>query len=233
MSDSVTTQIEDGVASIVLDRPPENLLDTATATAYLGQLQDASSSDEVEAIVLRGAGGAFCGGTDLEKIRGGEDPVHFARLLVDTFKLLPRMTKPVVAAVDGDALMGGFGLACACDVIVATKEARIGTIEASMALWPMIAQVPAVRRLPTRLVAENVITGVPWSGERAAELGIVNVAVDESDFGNEVDSWVARVRSAGPALASGRPLMYELLDKSYDDGLEAALGAFAAMFQKS
>jgi enoyl-CoA hydratase/carnithine racemase len=227
------TDTEDGVARIVLDRPPENLLDTATAAAYLEQLEAVGASAQVEVVVLQGAGGAFCGGTDLEKIRGGEDPVHFARLVVGTLKLLPRLTKPVVAAVDGDALMGGFGLACACDVVVATKTARIGTIEASMQLWPMIAQVPALRRLPTRLVVENVITGHPWSGERAAELGIVNVAVDESEFEAELDHWVDRVRSAGPALVSGRPLMYELVDKGYDEALESALGAFAAMFDGS
>jgi enoyl-CoA hydratase/carnithine racemase len=233
LSDTVRSEFEDGVTTIVLDRPSQNLLDTATATAYLEQLESAAAAESVEAIVLRGAGGAFCGGTDLEKIRGGEDPVQFARLIVDTFKLLPRLTKPVIAAVDGDALMGGFGLACACDVVVATKQARIGTIEASMQLWPMIAQVPALRRLPTRLVVENVITGQPWSGQRAAELGIVNVAVGESEFEAELARWVKRVRSAGQAIASGRPLMYGLLDMGYDEGLDEALSAFASMFQAS
>jgi enoyl-CoA hydratase/carnithine racemase len=229
-SEHVTLRVEAEIATVRLVRPPANLLDSATAAALLEALREAGDDDAVKAIVLSGSGSAFCGGTDLEKIRGGEDPVAFARTIVDTFKLLPRLPKPIVAAVNGDALMGGFGLACACDIVLAADSARLGTVEASMGMWPMIAQVPALHRVPRRALIANVLTGEPWDATRALELGIVNSVVPISDLDAEVARWTALVTRGGSAIASGRRLFYEAADIPYENGLDAALGAFASMF---
>jgi methylglutaconyl-CoA hydratase len=229
-SEHVTLRVEGDVATVRLLRPPANVLDTATATALLEALRAAGADDAVKAIVLSGSGSAFCGGTDLEKIRGGEDPVAFAHIIVDTFKLLPRLPKPIVAAVNGDALMGGFGLACACDIVVAADSARLGTVEASLGMWPMIAQIPALHRVPRRALIANVLTGEPWDAKRALELGIVSSVVPSSELDAEVARWTALVTRGGPAIASGRRVFYEAADMSYENGLDAALGAFASMF---
>jgi enoyl-CoA hydratase/carnithine racemase len=144
---------------------------------------------------------------------------------------LPTLGKPVLAAVNGDALGSGFALVCAADYAVTVPGAKLGTPEASAGFWPMTAQVPLLQRLLPRHALQTVLSGIPFDAEDALRVGAVNEVVDHTELERAVLDFAALAARAGAALASGRRSFYRLLDLSYDEALDQALDAFAAMFR--
>ena len=221
---------EGGLARLALAKPPRNLLDPDVMAALREAIVEADADTDVQAIVLTGEGDMFCGGLDIERIQAGEDPVAFASALVELLRIFPTLGKPIIAAVNGDALASGYSLVCASDLAVAVDDARIGTFEASVGIWPMIAQVPALQRLHPRHALQNLLTGEPFDARRAYEIGIVNEVVGVGELWPAVERWAQRSVRAGAALAAGRRSFYRFRDLSYDDALDASLEEFRGMF---
>jgi len=221
---------EGGLARLELARPPRNLLDPDVMAVLRDAILEADGAAEVDAIVLTGGGDMFCGGLDIERIQAGADPVSFASALVELLRIFPTLGKPVIAAVNGDALASGYSLVCAADLAVAVDTARIGTFEASVGIWPMIAQVPALQRLHPRHALENLLTGEPFDARRAYDIGIVNEVVGAGELWPAVERWAQLSVRAGKALAAGRRSFYRFRELSYDDALTASLEEFRGMF---
>ena len=220
------------LARLELDRPPRNLLAPDVMDALREALQAADEDPDVKAIAIGGGDAeAFCGGLDVAQIQAGADPVDFAAALVELYRVFPKLGKPVIAAVNGDALAGGYGLVCAADLAVAVDTARLGTFEVSVGLWPMIAQVPALHRLNPRQALENIITGEPFDAHRARELGVVNAVVTREALWPEVQRLVASCVRAGAAGLIGRRAFYRFADMPYDDALTGSLESFREMFR--
>ncbi len=218
------------LARLELARPPRNLLDPDVMAALRDAILEADADADVQAIVLTGSGHMFCGGLDIERIQAGADPVAFASALVELLRVFPTLGKPVIAAVNGDALASGYALACAADIAVAVERARIGTFEASVGIWPMIAQVPALQRLHPRHALQNLLTGEPFDARRAYEIGIVNEVVGDDELWPAIERWARLSVRAGKALAAGRRSFYRFRELSYDDALTASLDEFRGMF---
>jgi enoyl-CoA hydratase/carnithine racemase len=221
---------EGGLARLELAKPPRNLLDPDVMAALRDAILQADADPDVQAIVLTGGGDMFCGGLDIERIQAGADPVAFATALVELLRIFPTLGKPIIAAVNGDALASGYSLVCAADLAVTVEDARIGTFEASVGIWPMIAQVPALQRLHPRHALQNLLTGEPFEAQRAYEVGIVNQVVPAGELWPVVRDWAARCVRAGAALPAGRRSFYRFGELSYDDALSASLEEFRAMF---
>jgi enoyl-CoA hydratase/carnithine racemase len=221
---------EGGLARLALAKPPRNLLDPDVMAALREAIVEADADTDVQAIVLTGEGDMFCGGLDIERIQAGEDPVAFASALVELLRVLPTLGTPVIAAVNGDALASGYALVCAADIAVTVDSARIGTFEATVGIWPMVAQVPPLQRLHPRHALENLLTGEPFDAQRAYEIGIVNEVVGVGELWPAVERWAQRSVRAGAALAAGRRSFYRFRDLSYDDALDASLEEFRRMF---
>jgi enoyl-CoA hydratase/carnithine racemase len=221
---------EDGLAVLTLAKPPRNLLDPELMALMREAILEADDDPDVQAIVLSGEGATFCGGLDIERIQAGADPVAFASGLTELLRVLPGLGKPVLAAVGGDALASGYALVCAADIAVAADHVRIGTVEASVGIWPMIAQVPPLQRLHPRHALQNLLTGEPFDAQRALEIGIVNSVVGAEELWTEVRRWAKLSVGAGQALAAGRRSFYRFLDLSYDEALTASLEEFRSMF---
>ena len=224
---------EDGLARLTLAKPPRNLLDPELMAAMRDELLEADADSDIQAIVLCGEGATFCGGLDIERIQAGADPVAFASGLVELLRVFPRLGKPVLAAVGGDALASGYALVCAADIAIAADHVRIGTVEASVGIWPMIAQVPPLQRLHPRHALQNLLTGEPFDAQRALEIGIVNAVVGADELWTEVRRWAKLSVGAGNALAAGRRSFYRFLDLSYDEALTASLEEFRSMFTRT
>ena len=235
MSESGTEGLEitraDGVERIALTRPPRNLLDPPLMDLFRAAIVEADAADDVRAIVITGSGEMFCGGLDIAQIQAGANPVDFAAALVGLLRVLPGLGKPLIAAVNGDALASGYSLACAADVALAVEDARLGTLEASVGIWPMIAQVPALQRLQPRHALENLLTGEPFDAQRAYEIGVINRVVPAAELWTEVTRWVELATRAGAALPAGRRSFYRFVDMSYEDALSASLDEFRRMFE--
>ena len=116
-------------------------------------------------------------------------------MLAEVFGALWRLGKPTVARVQGFALAGGFGLALACDLVVASDRARFGAPEVNVGLWPYMITVPMVRSMPPKQALELMLTGRVVDAAEALRLGFVTRVVphDELDAGRR-RSWPGRWR---------------------------------------
>jgi enoyl-CoA hydratase/carnithine racemase len=221
---------EAGNRWLKLSKAPRNLLDPSLMDALRDGLTGADEDDGVRAIILTGEEEWFCGGLDTEQFKHGADPVDFAGSGIALMKTFPTLGKPVIAAVNGNALALGYAIVCACDLAVGVESAEFGCFEATVGLWPMTSQVAALKRLPPKWALENIMTGDPFTGPRAAEVGIINAVVPAAELEERASDYAERATRAGDAVARGRRAFYRFLDLSYDEAHTEALGEFEAMF---
>ena len=175
MSDeAILTETRDGVLIITINRPDaRNAVNAAVATGMAAALDRLDAEDELRVGIVTGAGGYFSAGMDLKAFVQGESPYAEDRGFAGITQRASR--KPLIAAIEGFALAGGFEVALSCDLIVASKEARFGIPEVKRSLVAAggaLLRLP--RRIPYHLAMELALTGEPIGAERAAELGIVN-----------------------------------------------------------
>lgn len=170
----VRTEVDGRVLVVTIDRPHRrNAIDTAAARGIAAAMDELDDRPELSAGVLTGAGGTFCAGMDLKAFLAGERPAVPGRGFAGIVERPPR--KPLIAAVEGYALAGGFEIALACDLIVAAEDAVFGLPEVQRGL---LAGGGGLLRLPVRapyqLAAEWALTGDPIPARRAAEVFLVN-----------------------------------------------------------
>ncbi|GHH31328.1 crotonase/enoyl-CoA hydratase family protein [Lentzea cavernae] len=166
---------------ITIDRPEaRNAVNAAVATRLSAALDELEATPDLRVGVLTGAGGSFSAGMDLKAALQGESPVVGDRGLGGLTEA--SLTKPLIAAVEGYALGGGFELALGCDLVVAAEDAKFGLPEVKRGL---IAAAGGVVRLPQRiphhLAMEILLTGEPVDGRRAGELGLANRVVPNGE----------------------------------------------------
>ena len=212
-------------ATITLDDPDRrNPLSSDTVAGMAKALDEAIGDANVRVIVFTGAGDkAFSAGGDLA---GGffDDPIGLHRtrgLISEVFRKMRRGGKPTIARVNGHALAGGFGLAAACDIVVAVEHAKLGTTEMRVGLWPMQISAILQRLMPARQALELFMTGRIFDASEGVDLGVVTKTVpDLAALDDEVDAYVARLAATPQgAMAFGRDSFY----LTQDLGLDAAL----------
>jgi len=210
---SLLFEVSDGVAVITLNRPEvRNAIDRATAEAISDALDEMDARDDIAVGLLTGRGSVFCAGADLKAFRAtGLLPVTARRGgmgMVDV-----PASKPMIAAVEGQALGGGFEIALACDFIVATDDALFGLPEVKHGLVPAgggILQLP--HRVPRSVALQMILTGDPIDARRAADLGLVNQLVAS---GTVFDAAYAMARS----IAANAPLSVRAAKRLFDESL--------------
>jgi enoyl-CoA hydratase len=178
VADPVLVEVSDGVGVLTLNRPEaRNAVDLATARALAAAVDDLEARADVAVLVLTGAGGTFCAGMDLKAFSRGERPRLEDRGFAGLTEAPP--AKPLIAAVEGWALAGGFELALTADLIVAARDARFGIPEVKRGL---VAVGGGVLRLPKALpyhrAMELALTGDPLPAEEAHRFGLVSTLTD-------------------------------------------------------
>src|SRR5690606_20700893 len=165
MSDPVTITRDDATLTITITRESRrNALNADVAAAIMAALDGAESDDGIRAVVLTGAGDrAFCAGGDLQPAADGApfsidaaDPRHYVAALL---RRMNDCRLPLIARVNGHALAGGFGLVCACDLVVAREDALLGVTEVKVGLFPMMILPFLLRNTPNRVLMEMCLTG--------------------------------------------------------------------------
>ena len=227
-------EADGGRATITIDDPDRlNPLSNQTMRELTAAVLAAAADDAVRVIVITGAGNrAFSAGGDLS---GGFVDAPLAdhgdrRALADLFRALRRSGKPVVARVNGHALGGGFGLAAACDIIVAADTATLGTPEIRVGLWPMMITAVLMAVVPRRALLELMLTGRRLSAGEARDLGIVNRVVSPDELDETVDAVVADLIGKSPAaLALGKQAFYAVADLDFDSALDHLHGGLTAI----
>jgi enoyl-CoA hydratase/carnithine racemase len=190
----------------------------------LAHTRTAQADPSVRVIVYTGAGErAFSAGGDLSS-GFVSDPLglHGDRgVLAELFRAMWRGGKPTVARVNGHALAGGFGLAVACDITVCVDDARLGTPEIDVGLWPMMITVPLIRAMPAKAVLELMMTGRIINPEEALRLGAVSRVVTRAELDPVVDEIVTGLAAKSPAVMMlGRDAFDGVVGVQVDAALE-------------
>lgn len=216
--------MSDGVARLTLNRPERrNALSWDLVRSLRAAFAQAKADPEVRVCVLTGAGDtAFCAGADLGGMASDDTlAVHEARgEMAELFRDLYRLGKPTIARVRGYALAGGFGLALACDLVVAADDAVFGTPEVDVGLWPHMITVPLIRSMPPKAALELMLTGRRVAADEALRLGFVNRVVPVEGLDAAVDELAATLAAKSPAAVKlGRDGFYAVWDQDVDASL--------------
>jgi len=210
---AVLTERRDGVLLITLNRPDaRNAVNLALAEGIAAALDDLDASNDVQVGVLTGAGKGFSSGMDLKAFTTGERPWVGDRGFAG---IVQRASdKPLIAAIEGFAVAGGFEIALACDLIVSARDARVGTPEVKRSLVAAGgALIRLPRRIPYHVAMELALTGDPIGAERAHQLGIVNRLAEPGKAVEAALELAAEIARNGPlALEASKKIVANALD---------------------
>ena len=218
MTDAVLTETRNEVLVITINRPEaKNAVNGAVARGMVTALDQLDADDALRVGVLTGGGGTFCAGMDLKAFLSGDLPVIEGRGLAGLTEAPPR--KPLIAAVEGWALAGGFELALACDLVVAAETARFGVPEVKRSLIAGAgAALFLTRRIPQALALELLLTGDPISAQRAADIGLVNRLTPEGGSLNGALELAGTIAANGPlAVAVTKQIARSAADWSAEE----------------
>ena len=223
-----------GVATITLDFPAKgNALSQSLMRELAALIRTAQNDDSVRVVVLTHTGRVFCSGMDLSEAQdaGASDMgVHAFPAILHSLSDSP---KPVVARIAGSARAGGIGLIGACDLAVCVRSATFAFTEVRLGLIPAVISATVLPWLAPRAATELFLTGAVFDGARAAEIGLVNAAVEAEDLDRATAAYVADLVKGGPiALGATKALLRRALAPgmaaNLDDLLESSAHFFAS-----
>lgn len=231
----LTLTQEDNVGIITISRPKAlNALNTAVLKELNDAIDEMDKKKDVYVIVLTGEGKAFVAGADIAEMKDmtPEEAKEFSRMGSEIFRKIETISKPVIAAVNGYALGGGCELAMACDIIIASEQAKFGQPEVGLGIIPGFSGTQRLPRIVgTKVAKELIFAGGTISAEEALRIGLVNKVVPHDvclqtaiDMGKTIASkGQIAVRNAKIAINRG-------IETDIDEGINIEIEMFAACF---
>lgn len=219
--ETLKTETRGNVVYITLNRPERlNSFDMKLGEELYKVLHDANKNNEIRAVVIRGTGKGFCGGGDVKEMYNAKDKPKFLRELTKAIHKcvieMRNMEKPVIAAVNGAAFGAGLSLVSACDIIIASREAKFGTAFIGIGLAPGCGTQFFARLAGYQKACEYIMMAKTFSADEAKELGIVNKVVDPDILDRAVEELLSRFKEL-PPIAVGKAKM--LINKSFDNNM--------------
>jgi enoyl-CoA hydratase len=215
-----------GVATIALDQPEtRNALSDEMLGELIDALQSARDDAAVRCVVLTSTHDrVFSSGANLGGF-AAEVPLvhkHFAtERFPRVFELLGRLGKPSICAANGHVLAGALGLALACDLVIAKEDARFGTPEINVGLFPFMIMALIYRNVGRKKTAELMLLGEQISAVEAERIGIVNRVAPAEEFDALVGDWAGKLARKSPALMKlGKDAIFRQQDMAYADAVE-------------
>ena len=213
----VLTEVRDGVLIVTLNRPEAKNAATKQLSELVAAAMDRlDAEDDLRVGIITGAGGTFCSGMDLKGFLRGETPFVAGKGFAGLTESPPK--KPLIAAVDGYALAGGFEIMLACDLVVANKDAKFGIPEAKRGLAAAaggLVRLP--RQIPPRLAMELALTGDFVSAQRAHDMGLINRVTEGPALEGALEL-AASITANGPlAVARSKQVIVESREWSEAD----------------
>jgi 2-(1,2-epoxy-1,2-dihydrophenyl)acetyl-CoA isomerase len=207
MSDTVLLEVDEGVATITLNRPERlNCIDIPTLDRLVSLLDEAAASKDVRVVVLAGRGRAFCAGADQGEMvqRAAAEWEQIVDRYLDPIRRIAAMAQPVIAKLHGDAVGGGLGLALACDYRLAAPEVRFCApfVKIGLAGCDMSAGYFLPRLVGLGRATDMMMSGRFVKTEEAERIGLVTRVVAENELDQAVKE-LARRLAAGPPVALG------------------------------
>ena len=206
------------VLVMTMDRPEaRNAMSLRMAREIAEALDVLDERSDLSVGVITGAGGTFCAGMDLKGFARGERPVVEGRGFAGLVKRPPR--KPLIAAVEGYALAGGFEIVLSCDLVVASREAKFGLPEVKRGLTAAAGGLLRLQhRVPHHLAMELVLTGRMWPAEEAADVHLVNRLSEPGEALDAALDLAEEVAANAPlALAASKQVLVRSADWSLEE----------------
>ena len=214
----VLYDVKENIGTITINRPENrNSMDDETMAAFRAAIQDVKADDKLRCVIITGSGKSFCAGADFKARMGGSEetlPNFRLQNVYGPFLDIREIKPPVVAAMNGHAIGGGFGLALICDIRVAANEAKYGANFARLGLHTGMAvsyMLPIIIGLPT--ANELLFTGRLITGKQAREIGLVNYALDAGEVYDK--AW-----ELAKEIASCAPVAVQMIKRSVYRGLD-------------
>ncbi len=231
---NIIYEAEDGVARITINRPPLNILNVETILEITSALKTAKEDESVSIVLITGAGDrALSAGAEVRDHM--PDRVdRFLDAFNEIFYTLMEIDKPTIAAVNGYALAGGCELAMACDIVVASENARFGVPEINVGVFPPVALVLLPKLVGRFKALELVLTGDTVNAEEAKRLGLVNRVVPADKLGEEVNKVIAKLREKSPIVLNlTRMALYRVVDVEFRKALESVTDIYKGQLMKT
>ena len=226
---------KDGIATITINRPEAlNALNEQAIPEILVSLEDAEKDENVRVIVISGAGEkSFCAGLDLKSVKDISviKAVETSKLGQKLTLLLEELGKPVIAAINGYALGGGLELAMACDIRIASENARIGQTEVNVGLIPGWGGTQRLPRFVGKGIAKELIfTGKVIDAKTAERIGLVNLVVPPENLKSAVEELAKVIMSKPPiAIKLAKELINNSIETDQRTGLTHEAEAFGIL----
>jgi enoyl-CoA hydratase/carnithine racemase len=230
----VRLDVEDGIGTIRLDRPPMNALNAAVQEELRAAAHEASDRADVRAVIVYGGEKVFAAGADIKEMAAMSytDMVDRSGALQSSFSAIAKIPKPVVAAVNGYALGGGCELALCADIRIAAEDAKLGQPEILLGIIPGAGGTQRLSRLVGPARAKDILfTGRVVNAAEALAIGLVNQVVPASEVYAAARKWAGQFMS-GPAYAlrAAKEVVDRGLEADLETGLEIERQQFAALF---
>jgi enoyl-CoA hydratase/carnithine racemase len=225
---------DDGlVARATIDRPDRrNALGETVMTGLLEVIAAADES-EVRVLVIHGGEDVFSAGGDFTEMPLGGSAQEYREnfgALSEVMVALRNCSALAVAAVEGDCLAGGLGLAASCDFLVAAESAEFATPEVNVGLFPVQAMVPIMRTVPEKQGLKLLFTGESIDAERAHEMGLATDVYADHEFDERLDAFVDALAANSPVMLSmGKDAYYAQRDREFEAALDYCKEVIALM----
>ena len=218
----VELERRDHIALVTLNRPEaRNAISPEVSQTMVTVLDEVEDDPALRAVVLTGRGEVFSAGADLKVVAAGRandiarGKGGFAGIVNRDFP------KPIIAAVNGPALAGGFEIVLSCDLVVAAETATFGTPEINVGVWPMVISAILARNLPRKVVLEMLLLGDRWSAAQMKEAGLVNRVVAAERLDETTRELAGKLARKSPAvLRLGRDAFYRAEDMSLAEAMD-------------
>jgi enoyl-CoA hydratase len=222
----VLLEIQKGIAIITLNRPEKkNSLNQAALTAFFNHIDEVDSNDDIRVAIITGSGNSFCAGLDLGAF-GKEELIDVrgdGRILID---IMLACRKPIIGAINGYAITGGFELALLCDLLIAGEEASFADTHVKYGLHPAWGITQILQRIVGQPMAKQIsFTGEFITAQKALSLGLVNEVVPNQDL-------LPRAKEIAGAIAAANQEALATVKKLVERGGSVALDEGLAMERK-
>jgi enoyl-CoA hydratase/carnithine racemase len=218
--------VDKNVARLTINREAQrNAISLEAIDLFSKYLDEAEANENVRVILITGSGDkAFCSGADLGGAVDGKIQQGFksyARLITR----LSSYPKPVVARINGACMAGGMGLMLACDIVIAKNDAKFGTPEVNVGLWPMMIGALIYRNVPRKKAMEMILLGERLTADQALSMGLITRAVQPDKLDQEVNQILKSLAAKSPiGMKIGKEAFYAMADMPFEEAVEFLSG---------
>jgi len=220
--DHLMYHVENNVARLTINREAQrNAISLEAIELFSKCLDEAEKDENVRVILVTGSGDkAFCSGADLGGAVDGKIQQGFKRYA----KLITRLSnypKPVVARINGACMAGGMGLMLACDIVIAKNDAKFGTPEVNVGLWPMMIGALIYRNVLRKKAMEMILLGERLTADQALNMGLITRVVQPDELDEEVNKILKSLATKSPiGMKIGKEAFYAMADMPFEQAVD-------------